>query len=48
LEREATGKRAEWRGFSDYRFDDGVIVEATQIHDTDQQFLQLGLSEPPT
>jgi len=47
-DREPTGKRAEWRAFSDYRFEDGVIVEATQIHDTYEQFLQLGLIEPPT
>ncbi len=45
--REPTGKRAEWRAFSDYRFEDGVIVEATQIHDTYEQYLQLGLIEPP-
>ena len=46
-DRGPTGKRAEWRAFSDYRFEDGVIVEATQIHDTYEQFLQLGLIEPP-
>ena len=42
-----TGKKAEWRAFSDYRLEDGVIVEATQIHDTYEQYLQLGLVEPP-
>ena len=42
-----TGKRADWRAFSDYRFAEGVIVEATQIHDTYEQYLQLGLIEPP-
>ncbi len=47
-DREATGKRAEWRAFSDYRFEDGVIAEATQLHDTYEQFLQLGLIEPPS
>jgi predicted ester cyclase len=45
--REPTGKRAEWRAFSDYRFADGVIAEATQIHDTYEQYLQLGLIEAP-
>ena len=45
--RKPTGKRAEWRAFSDYRFEDGVIVEATQIHDTYEQYLQLGIIEPP-
>ncbi len=46
--REPTGRQAEWRAFSDYRFEDGVIVEATQIHDTYQQLLQLGLIESPS
>ena len=32
---------------SDYRFAEGLIVEATQIHDTYEQYLQLGLIEPP-
>jgi predicted ester cyclase len=45
--RKPTGKRAEWRAFSDYRFEDGVIVEATQLHDTYEQYLQLGLIEAP-
>lgn len=47
-DRAPTGKRAEWRAFSDYRFEDGVIVEATQIHDMYQQYLQLGLIDPPS
>ncbi len=42
-----TGKKAEWRAFPDYRFDGGVIVEAAQIHDRYEQYLQLGLIEPP-
>ncbi|MEE8376154.1 MAG: ester cyclase [Acidimicrobiia bacterium] len=46
--RKPTGKRAEWRAFSDYRFKDGVIFEATQIHDTYEQYLQLGIIEPPS
>jgi len=46
--REPTGKRAEWRAFSDYRFEGGVIVEATQIHETYEQYLQLGIIEPPS
>ena len=45
--REPTGKRAEWRAFSDYRFQDAVIVEATHIHDTYEQYLQLGIIESP-
>jgi len=47
-EREPTGKHAEWRAFSDYRFEDGKIVEATQIHETYEQYLQLGLINPPS
>lgn len=44
--REPTGRRAVWRAFSDYRFEDGVIVEATQIHDRYEQYVQLGIIEP--
>lgn len=44
---EPTGKQAEWWGFSDYRFEDGKIVEAWQIHDSLDLYLQLGLVELP-
>ncbi len=34
-----------FRGEKHFR-SDGVIVEATQIHDTYEQYLQLGLNQP--
>jgi hypothetical protein len=30
----------------DHRFEDGKIVEAAQIHETYEQYLQLGLIDP--
>lgn len=44
---EPTGRRAEWRAFSDYRLEDGKIVEGSQVHDTLTMYLKLGLIELP-
>lgn len=42
-----TGNRAKWRAFSDYLFEGGRIVEATQIHDGLEMLLQLGVIDLP-
>jgi predicted ester cyclase len=42
---EPTGRRAEWRAFSDSRLEGGKIVEASQIHDALTMYLRLGLIE---
>jgi predicted ester cyclase len=42
---EPTGTRAEWWGFSDYRLENGRVVEAWQIHDSFDLYEQLGWIE---
>jgi len=44
---EPTGKYAEWRAFVDYRLEDGKVVEAWEIHDNLEMYLQLGVVELP-
>lgn len=44
---EPTGKKAGFRGFSDYRLEDGKVVEAWQIYDMLDLYRQLGLVELP-